>query len=100
MLNKQDDIQRLIKTELDRIADQGPMLKGTISEVCRGERKTGTGERTAYLLTYKGKHNKTKTVYVPVNRISEAKSMIAKYHEAKNILEGIVDLSVKLFKNR
>jgi len=74
------------------------MLKGTVSEVRRGPRKRGSGQRTAHLLTYKGKGNKTRTVYVPAQRVSEVQSMVAKHREATRTLDRVVDLSVDLFK--
>jgi hypothetical protein len=74
------------------------MLKGTVSEVRRGARKSGAGERTAHLLTYKGKGNKTKSVYVPAQRVGEVQDMIARHREATRTLDKVVDLSVGLFK--
>jgi len=98
MPGKQKQMQEEIAAALARIAELGPMLKGTVSKVKRGARKRGTGERTAHLLTYKGKANKTKSVYVPAQRIGEVQDMIARRREAIHTLDRVVELSVALFK--
>ena len=90
--------QKQIAAELTRLAELGPMLKGTVSEVKRGAKKSGEGERTTHLLTYKGKGNKTKSVYVSSRRVREAQDMIARHREAIRTLDRVVDLSVALFK--
>ncbi len=76
----------------------GGMLKGTVSKVVLGARKKGGGNRESYLLTYKEKGNKTRTVYVSKPRLVEVEGMIANYQEAKQTLERIVELNVRLFK--
>lgn len=98
MPDKRKHMQEQIAAELARIAQLGPMLKGTVSEVKRGTKKKSVGERTTHLLTYKGKANKTKTVYVPVQRVGEVQAMIAKHRKAKRTLEKVIALSVALFK--
>lgn len=92
-------IKAQIDAELGRIAELGPMLRGSVSEITRGPRKQGTGVRTAHLLTFKGKGNKTRSVYVPVKRIEEVRRMIARHREATCALDRVVDLSVELFKS-
>jgi hypothetical protein len=98
MQDKRDEIHDMILATLARIAALGPMLKGTVCEVKRGAKKRGAGERTAYLLTYKGKGNKTKSVYVPAHRVTEVQDMIARHREATGTLDRIVELSVSLFR--
>ena len=98
MADSKKQIQKQISAELARIAELGPMLKGTVSEVKRGVKKRDAGERTANLLTYKGKGNKTKSVYVPARRVEEVQGMVARHREAKCTLDRVVDLSVDLFK--
>lgn len=95
---RRSGMQERIAAELSRIATLGPMLKGTVSEVKRGARKNGAGERTTHLLTYKGKDRKTKSVYVPAQRVAEVQDMIARHREATRTLDRVVDLSVGLFK--
>jgi len=98
MPDKRKQMQEQIAAELARIAKLGPMLKGTVNEVKRGVRKRGEGERTAHLLTYKGKSNKTKSVYVPARRVGEVQDMVARHREATRTLDRVVELSVDLFK--
>ena len=98
MQKNRNKIEEEIAARLTRIGDFGPMLKGTVSEVKRGARKRGTGERTAYQLTYKGEGNITKTVYVPAHRVKEVQDMLIRHREAVATLNGVVDLSVRLFK--
>ena len=98
MSDRRKEMHEQITAELARIAKLGPMLKGTVSEVNRGARKRGGGERTAHLLTYKGKGNKTKSVYVPARRVEEVQALVARHREATRILSRVVDLSVDLFK--
>ena len=47
MQDMRNQIRHEIEAELARIAHLGPMLKGTVNEVRRGPKKTGTGERKA-----------------------------------------------------
>lgn len=100
MVNKQNNLRKQIGIELSHLTELGPMLKGSVCEVKQGRSKEEQGERTRFLLTYKGKGNKTKSVYVPLQRIGEVQEMIAKHQEAKRIIEKVIDLSVALFKNK
>ncbi|OGJ85688.1 MAG: hypothetical protein A2268_16945 [Candidatus Raymondbacteria bacterium RifOxyA12_full_50_37] len=76
----------------------GAMLKGTVNKVVLGEKKKGEGKREAYLLTYKGERNKTRTVYIKKQRVADAKRMITNYQKAKRTLDQLVELNMKLFK--
>ncbi len=93
-------IRNKIAAELARLAGAGEILKGTVSKVVLGTRKSGRGKKTSYLLTYKGTGNKTRTVYVAKERVAEVKRMIAKYRKARTVIERIVELNVELFKTR
>jgi len=93
-------VRQRIAAELARIAGLGAMLKGTVSQIRLGQRKRGGGERIAYLLTYKGKRNKTKSVYVPADRVPEVNDMIHNHREAKTVLDRVVELSAGLLKRR
>ena len=76
------------------LASTGGTLKGSISPVRLGEDK----KRIAYLLTYKGPGNKTKSVYVSKEKVPEVKRMIRNYKTAKQTLEDMVELNILLFK--
>ena len=83
MPDRRQPIQNRIAAELTRLAELGAMLKGTVSPVRLGPRKRGHGQRVAYLLTYKGKGNKTRSIYVPGDRVAEARRMIDNHRKAK-----------------
>jgi hypothetical protein len=100
MPENRQHLQQRIAAELAHLAQLGPMLKGTVCKIQRRPRKRGVGERIAYLLTYKGPGNKTRSVYVPANRVAEVQDMIARHREAVRALDHLVDLSVRLFKQK
>jgi hypothetical protein len=89
-----DKIERLRRA----LGNTGGVLKGSISPVRLGERKKTAGQRIAYLLTYKGSGNKTKSVYVSKERVPEVKRMIQNYKAAKQAIETMVELNIELFK--
>jgi hypothetical protein len=97
-VNGKKKMQEQIAAELARIPALGAMLKGSVSEIRRGPRKRGTGERASYLLTFKGKHNKTRSVYVPAERVKEVRELIATHREAVRTIEKVVEISIELFK--
>lgn len=81
------------------------MLKGNVYEVRRtcGNKqcKCYTGDKhTAYQLTYKGKNNITKTVYVSQEDVKAVKKYISNYNKAKAAFDKIVDLNIKFFKSK
>ena len=91
-------IRRKIEKELARLAGMGAILKGTVSKVNLGRRKAGAGNRTSFLLTYKDKENKTRTIYLGKKRVADAKKMIANHRKLKCVLEKIVGLNIRMFK--
>ena len=98
MLNEKEKIESKIEKALKCLATSGEMLKGSINKVVLGEMKKGGGKRESYLLTYKGEGNKTKTVYIGKDRLVKVEKMIKNYQKAKQLLEEIVEMNVKLFK--
>lgn len=100
MQDHRRQIQHRIDSELAQMAKLASMLKGTVSEIKLGERKRGGGQRIAYLLTYKDKGNRTKSVYVPADRLAEVGRMIDNHREARAILNRIAELNAVLFKMR
>jgi len=97
---QQQKLQENIASELARLAQLGPLLKGTLSEIKRRKRQTGAKTSAAHLLTYKDRGNKTKSVYIPADRLAEARTMIGRHRQAKRSLDTVVDLSVHLFKTK
>jgi len=100
MQEHRQQIQNRIDSEFAQIVKFAAMLKGTVNEVRLGQRKRGAGQRITYLLTYKGKDNRTKSVYVAADRRAEVERMIANHREAKAILDRVAELNVALFKMR
>lgn len=100
MQDRRQNLQNRIDACAARMADLGAMLKGTVNKVELGPRKSGDGQRIAYLLTYKGVGNRTRTVYVPADRVAEVGRMINNHRKARAFLDRIVELNVALFKSR
>lgn len=95
MKRTEKTIKKHIETTQARLTEPGPLLKGTISKV-----KTGAagGRKFAYQLTWKGAGNKTRTLYVPVERLEEVKTMTEAYKRARACLESLAELHVELYK--
>ena len=91
-------IQDRMDAEWAKLRSLRAMLKGTVSQVNLGARRRGSGQRIAYLLTYKAKGNKTQSLYVAKTRLHEVRRMIARYRKAKVVLETLVALNVTLFR--
>jgi len=83
---------------LDSLATTGPILKGSVNKVILGKKARTPGNRVAYLLTYKGEGNKTKSVYIKKEQIAEVETMIHGYRKLKTSVNKLVELNVKLFK--
>jgi len=88
-------IRKRIETTHAKLTALAPILKGTISKVKAG---TAGGRKFAYQLTWKGAGNKTRTLYVPVERLEEVKAMTEAYKKARACLEALAELHVDLYK--
>lgn len=95
---EEKEIVRRIERLRGRLAATGAVLKGSVSPVRLGPRKNAPGQRVSYLLTYKGPGGKTKSIYVRKDQIPAVQRMIRHYKRAKQTLEDMVELSLKLFK--
>jgi len=79
--------------------------KGSIGSVCINcnrancvcETKTN---KKAYKLTYKDRDQKTKSVYLPKEKLGEMKRMISNHNKSKQILDDIFVLNIEIFKNK
>ncbi len=100
-------MKALIKKEklLKEIVKYSYFAKGSIGAVCINcnrancicETKTN---RKAYKLTYKDGNQKTKSVYIPKEKLGEMRKMISNYNKYKQILEDILALNIEIFKNK
>lgn len=93
-----DKLRVEIKKTLNSLALAGPLLKGSVSKVILGKKTRAPGDRVAYLLTYKGEGNKTKSVYVKKDQIKEVETMIQRYQKLKKDMSKLIELNVKLFR--
>jgi hypothetical protein len=98
MQGEKEEIGKKISAMLAKLSAADRLLKGSVSKVVLGKKKRGKGKRESLLLTYKVAGNRTRTVYVGRERLSEVKEMIAAYRQARKALEQIVELNVRLFK--
>ncbi len=90
---------------LKKLVYGSSVLKGSISCVCaRCNRAncicTEKGHPKAYRLTYKDHRQKTQIVYVPKNRISEVKEMIANYIALRKIVGQLIETNIEIFKKK
>lgn len=93
-------IEKDIEKALTDLTATGPILKGSLSKVTLGNKTRTPGLRVAYLLTYKGEGNTTKSLYVRKGEVTEVKRMIRNYQKLKVAIGKLLDLNVKLFKSR
>ena len=93
-------IEKDIEKALAALAATGAVLKGSLSKVTLGNKTRTPGQRIAYLLTYKGEGNKTKTLYIKKGQVVEVKRMIRNYQKTKAALGKLLDLNVELFKSK
>ena len=83
----ENGIRKKISMTVEAMSKTGPVLKGTISKA-----------KTGHQITWKGEGNKTKILYVPNDRLDEAKKMIDAYKKMKMLLESLADLNAQLYK--
>ena len=83
----ENGIRKKISMTVEAMSKTGPVLKGTISKA-----------KTGHQITWKGEGNKTKILYVPDDRLDEAKKMIDAYKKMKMLLESLADLNAQLYK--
>ena len=79
-------------------------LKGSINSVCANckramcicDKKT---KLKVYRLTYKAEGQKTKIVYIPREKLNEAKQLVKNSKRVKDILNKLIELNIKIFQN-
>lgn len=81
------------------------MLKGSLSSVCiscnRGNCicKTPSGAK-AFRLTYKDADQKTKTIYVPKEKLKTAKNMVLNFQRCREIIDQLIAVNILIFKEK
>ena len=89
---------------LDELKKCVYFIKGSINDYCANcnrakcicPRKT---QLRSYRLTYKDPDQKTRVIYLPRNRLNEAKRMIENYQKFKNISQRLLSKNIQLFKD-
>jgi hypothetical protein len=106
MSNKKASIKDLIRKRnalLKKFEQYSDFARGSITSVCSTCNRAGcicenkTPAR-AYRLTYKDSQQKTRTVYVPRNRLPKIKRLIANYTKARDVIEQLIETNIELFK--
>lgn len=105
LIEKQRHLTHRRRILLDQLSECGNMIKGSINSVCSACNRSkciciNKTNHQAYRLTFKDKHQKTKIVYIPKNRLHEIKTMIKKYAKAWKIIERLIKINIQLFKQR
>ena len=87
-----------------RLADCSYFLKGSISDFCANCNRSRClceveTEKRSFRLTYKDDHQKTKVVYLPRQRLAQAKKLLANHSRIKQTLDQLLEFNIKMFKN-
>ncbi len=91
------------KVLLEKLSKYSYFVKGSLASVCMVCSRvncvcTYPKGAVAHRLTYKGKNQKTRTVYVPNGRVKEVRKLISNYRMYRDITEMIFELNVRIFK--
>ena len=105
---KEEFLKALLKKQrvlMNRLPLCTNMIRGTINFICSRCKCSkcicrNNKNYKAYRLTYKDKNQKTKIVYVPKNKLKEIKIMISNYSKCRKVIGRMVELNIKIFKQR
>lgn len=91
------------KALLDKLSKYSYFVKGSVSSVCMACSRanctcTEPKGTVSHRLTYKGKNQKTKTIYVSSGKVKEVRKLISNYKKYRDITEMILDLNIKILK--
>ena len=95
---EKENLEKQIDKEFSKILELKNILKGSVYAVKRKGGKNKDKIFPEYQLTYKGKNNITKTVYVKKNQITTVKKMLSNYKRLKMKIEILISLNQKLLK--
>lgn len=81
------------------------MIKGSLSSVCSSCNRANCickipTSLKAYRLTYKDADQKTKTIYVPKEKLKEAKNMVLNFKKCREIIDRLIDVNLMIFKEK
>ena len=88
---------------LKKLDQHSEFVRGSISSVCATCNRARCicqkrSSRRAYRLTYKDNQQKTRIVYVPRDQLPRIRKMIANHARVRKIIEQLVEINIKLFK--
>lgn len=88
---------------LERLSSHCDHIRGSIGEVCSRCKRCNCacGEASPakqYRLTYKDENQRTRTIYIPKERIPETRRLLANYRKFKRTLKQLAELNFKLYK--
>ncbi|MCK5806542.1 MAG: hypothetical protein KAI66_27175 [Lentisphaeria bacterium] len=86
-----------------KLAEYPDFARGSITSVCSTCNRARcicrkTSSRRAYRLTYKDRHQKTRTVYVRREQLPRIRKMIANFALVRKIIEQLVEVNIEVFK--
>ena len=89
---------------VEKLTQYPDFVRGSVNSVCstcsraRCICQKKSSSRKAYRLTYKDRHQKTRTVYVRQEQLPMVRKMIANYARIRKTVEQLVEVNIELFK--
>ena len=88
---------------IERLSSYGDHVRGSISEVCSRCKRCNCACGDAspgkqYRLTYKDGDQRTRTIYIPKERITETKRLLGNYQKFKRVLKQLAELNFRIYK--
>jgi len=88
---------------LKKLEQHSEFVRGSISSICTTCNRARCicnkpSSRRAYRLTYKDDQQKTRIVYVSRAQLPRIQKMIANYARVRKIIEQLVEINIKMFK--
>ena len=106
MIKVKENLQEKQKKLFESLSQVGPFIEGTVSTVARpcGNpncqcRKDPAKKHPSTYLTWK-ENNKTKSLYIPVAYLDDAKLWSANYKELKKRIKKVSDFHKKLLRTK
>ncbi len=88
---------------IEKLAKYPDFVRGSITSVCSTCNRARCicrhkSSGMAYRLTYKDRHQKTRTVYVRREQLPRVRKMITNYARVRMLIEQLVAANIELFK--
>lgn len=90
---------------ISRLGSYGDHIRGSIGEICSSCKRSNcvcseSSPPKQYRLTYKGEDQRTRTIYIPKERIPETKRLLENYRKLKLTLKKLTDLNFQIYKSQ